>query len=828
MTDQADKTSQEYGAKQIQVLEGLEAVRKRPGMYIGGTDAKAMHHLVNEVVDNSVDEVLAGQCDRIEITIHADESVTVSDNGRGIPTDVHPTFRNKAGEKVSTLEVVMTNLHAGGKFGSGAYTVSGGLHGVGVKAVNAVSSKLTAEVRRDGKIYRQTYKEGKTTSKVEVVGKVKPDDTGTTITFLRDTVIFPEDNSYKFDTLAQRFREMAFITRGVTILFKDERDDHEMSFYFEDGITAFVKYLNRNKEPLHDVISAVKQVDKIGVEVALQYTDATASSEFYFANTINTPDGGTHQTGLRSAITRSLNDYARKANVLKDKDGSLDSRDTLEGLTAIVSIKHPEPQFESQTKVKLMNTDAKTAVEQVVREALASYLEENPRDAKAIIDKCLLSQRAREAAKAASELVRRKSALESGTLPGKLADCSERDPAKCEIFIVEGDSAGGCFDGDTLVALADGRSLSFRDLVTEQAQGKAHYGYTIRRDGQIGLERLVDARMTKRDAELVRVTLDNGEQILCTPDHRFMLRDGSYREAQSLAADESLMPLYRKVSDKSLLRFDRLAERYFDGNANKVIEAVTQFNHRVVSVERVYERRDVFDVEVPGTHNFALASGVFVHNSAKQGRDRHFQAILPLFGKIMNTERARLDKILGSDAIKALISAIGTGIGDQFNLENRRYDRIVLMSDADVDGSHIRTLLLTFFFRYMTSLVEGGHLYIAQPPLYRVETKKGGKEVRYCYSDAERDQIMNALKAKGIDSTNTAHVVVQRFKGLGEMNAEQLWETTMDPTKRTLLKVTVDDGAEADRTFDMLMGNSVPPRRNFITRHAREVRNLDV
>ncbi len=657
MTDQTDKTSQEYGAKQIQVLEGLEAVRKRPGMYIGGTDAKAMHHLVNEVVDNSVDEVLAGQCDRIEITIHADESVTVSDNGRGIPTDLHPTFRNKAGDKVSTLEVVMTNLHAGGKFGSGAYTVSGGLHGVGVKAVNAVSSKLTAEVRRDGKIYRQTYKEGKATSKVEVVGKVKPGETGTTITFLRDTVIFPEDNSYKFDTLAQRFREMAFITRGVTILFKDERDDHEMSFFFEDGITAFVKYLNRNKEPIHDVISAVKQVDKIGVEVALQYTDATASSEFYFANTINTPDGGTHQTGLRSAITRSLNDYARKANVLKDKDGSLDSRDTLEGLTAIVSIKHPEPQFESQTKVKLMNTDAKTAVEQVVREALASYLEENPRDAKAIIDKCLLSQRAREAAKAASELVRRKSALESGTLPGKLADCSERDPAKCEIFIVEGDSAGG---------------------------------------------------------------------------------------------------------------------------------------------------------------------------SAKQGRDRHFQAILPLFGKIMNTERARLDKILGSDAIKALISAIGTGIGDQFNLENRRYDRIVLMSDADVDGSHIRTLLLTFFFRYMTTLVEGGHLYIAQPPLYRVETKKGGKEVRYCYSDAERDQIMNALKAKGIDSTNTAQVVVQRFKGLGEMNAEQLWETTMDPTKRTLLKVTVDDGAEADRTFDMLMGNSVPPRRNFITRHAREVRNLDV
>ncbi|MBX7214573.1 MAG: DNA topoisomerase (ATP-hydrolyzing) subunit B [Thermoflexales bacterium] len=657
MTDQDKTAPQEYGAKQIQVLEGLEAVRKRPGMYVGGTDSKAMHHLIFEVVDNSVDEVLAGNCDRIDITIHADESVTVQDNGRGIPTDIHPTFRNKQGEKVSTLEVVMTNLHAGGKFGSGAYTVSGGLHGVGVKAVNALSSTATVEVRRDGKVFRQTYKEGKPTSKVEVVGKVKPNETGTRTTFLRDTKIFTEDNTYRFDSLAQRFREMAFITRGVTIVFRDERDDREMSFYFEDGITAFVRYLNRNKETLHPVVSASKQVDKIGVEVALQYTDATAASEFYFANTINTPDGGTHQTGLRSAITRSLNDYARKANLLKEKDGSLDSRDTLEGLTAIVSIKHPEPQFESQTKVKLMNTDAKTAVEQVVREALASYLEENPRDAKSIIEKCLVSQRAREAAKAASELVRRKSALESGTLPGKLADCSERDPAKCEIFIVEGDSAGG---------------------------------------------------------------------------------------------------------------------------------------------------------------------------SAKQGRDRHFQAILPLFGKIMNTERARLDKILGSDAIKALISAVGTGIGEQFNVDNRRYDRIVLMSDADVDGSHIRTLLLTFFFRYMNALVEGGHLYIAQPPLYRIETRKGGKEVRYCYSDGERDQIFTELKAKGVDSANTSQVVVQRFKGLGEMNAEQLWETTMDPNRRTLLKVTVDDAAEADRTFDMLMGNSVPPRRNFITRHAREVRNLDI
>ncbi len=646
-----------YGAEQIQVMEGIEHIRKRPGMYVGGKDSKAMHHLIYEVVDNSIDEVLAGACDRIEIAIHTDESVTVTDNGRGIPTDLHPTFRNKQGERVSTLEVVMTNLNAGGKFGSGAYTVSGGLHGVGVKAVNALSSHCEVEVHRDGKIYRQTYKEGRPNAPVQATGKTKPNDTGTTTTFLRDATIFTEDNSFKFDLLVQRFREMAFITRGVTIIFKDERDDgREMTFYFEDGISAFVRYLNRNKDALHGVISSDKKVGNIGVEVALQYTDATASSEFYFANTINTPDGGTHQTGFRSALTRSLNDYARKANILKEKDGNLDSKDTLEGLTAIVSIKHPEPQFESQTKVKLMNTDAKTAVDSVVREAMTQFLEENPREARQIIEKCLVSQRAREAAKAASELVRRKSALESGTLPGKLADCSERDPAKCELYIVEGDSAGG---------------------------------------------------------------------------------------------------------------------------------------------------------------------------SAKQGRDRHFQAILPLRGKIMNTERARLDKILGSEEIKALISAMGTGVGDMFTLENRRYDRCVIMTDADVDGSHIRTLLLTFFFRYMPQLVEGGHLYIAQPPLYRIEAKRA-KETRYAYTEAERDGIMTELKKKGLDTSDTKQVVLSRYKGLGEMNPEQLWETTMDPQKRTMLKVTVDDAAEADRTFDMLMGNAVPPRRKFITTHAKDVRNLDV
>ncbi len=652
-----ERKPQDYTADQIEAMEGIAHIRLRPGMYVGGSDSKAMHHLIYEVVDNSVDEALSGNCNRIDVTIGADESIMVRDNGRGIPVDVNPSYLARTGKTVSTLELAMTNPMTGGKFGSGAYSTSGGLHGVGVKATNALSSWCEVEVRRDGKIYRQAYKEGKAVGPVETVGTTKLSDTGTMTRFLRDVAIFKDDNSYKWDVLVQRFREMAFITRGIMIVFKDEREDREMTFYFEDGISAFVRYLNRNKLHVHPVIFAEKKVDNIMVEFAMQYTDATASSEYYFTNTIINPGGGSHQTGFRSAITRTLNDFARKSNILKEKDSNLDSRDTLEGMTAIVSVKHPEPQFDSQNKYRLMNADAKTSVEQMVRESLGEFLEQNPREGKQIIDKCLVSQRAREAAKAASELVRRKSALESGTLPGKLADCSERDPLKCELYIVEGDSAGG---------------------------------------------------------------------------------------------------------------------------------------------------------------------------SAKQGRDRHFQAILPLRGKIMNTERARLDKILTSEEVRALISALGTGIGEQFNLENRRYDRIVLMTDADVDGSHIRTLLLTFFFRYMQTLIEGGHLYIAQPPLFRIEVRKGKKHVHYAFNDAERDAIYAQCRVQGLDVTKPTEVYTQRYKGLGEMNPEQLWETTMDPKNRTMLKVTVDDATEADRTFDMLMGNAVPPRRAFITRHAKEVVNLDV
>jgi DNA gyrase subunit B len=611
-------------------------------MYVGGTDLKALHHLVYEVVDNSIDEALAGSCDRIQVTIHKDNSVTVEDNGRGIPVDIHPQ------KQKSALEVVMTILHAGGKFGTGGYKVSGGLHGVGVSAVNALSSWCVVEVRRDGKVYMQRYERGVPQEPVKEIGKCIPNETGTRTTFRFDTEIFKDDVEYRFDTLIQRFREMAFVTRGVRIYIQDERSSRDMTFYFEGGIRSFVRYLNRNRETLHPVVFGEKEVDGIGVEAAIQYTDAYAESVYSFANTINTVDGGTHMTGLRAATTRVINDYARRTGLLKDNDPNFSGDDTREGMTAIISIKHPDPQFESQTKVKLMNPEVQTLVQQVVGETFNTFLEENPSAAKSIIQKCLTSARARDAARKARDLVIRKSALESLTLPGKLADCSERDSSKTELYIVEGDSAGG---------------------------------------------------------------------------------------------------------------------------------------------------------------------------SARQGRDRHFQAILPLRGKILNTERARLDKILSNNEVKALISALGTGVGDNFDVGNIRYGRVILMSDADVDGSHIRTLLLTFFFRYMQSLIDAGHLYIAQPPLYRIAWKN---QVRYAYNEADKDRI---IKEMGVGSDK---VNLQRYKGLGEMNPGQLWETTLDPATRTLLQVTIDDAAEADRTFDMLMGEAVPPRNRFITTHAKDVRNLDV
>ena len=897
----------QYEASDIQVLEGLEAVRRRPGMYIGGTDSKALHHMVYEVTDNAVDEAMAGYCTHIEVVIHPGESVSVIDNGRGIPVGIQPQTGQPA------VTVVLTKLHAGSKFGGGGYKVSGGLHGVGVSAVNALSEWLEVRVRRHGHIYFQRFERGVPVSALTIIGDVPEDETGTIITFLRDPTIF-EVLEYRYETLLQRFREMAFLNRGLKITFTDERAafdkqgqqiayPHATTFYFEGGVNSFVRYLNKNRVVLHEPIYAQKEMEGTQVEVAVQYTDGYNESSYSFANTINTPDGGSHMTGLRSALTRSLNDYARKIGFIKDGDASFTGEDTKEGLTAIVSVKLPDPQFESQTKVKLLNAEVRGQVESAVTEAMNAWMEQFPKEAKAIVEKCRTSARAREAARAARDLVFRKSALESMTLPGKLADCSERDPSKAEIYIVEGDSAGGCFAGETQIALADGRALSLKEIVAEHQAGLKHFCYTIRHDGKIGLEQIVNPRMTKANAEVIRVTLDNGETIVCTPDHSFMLRDGSFKPAHSLSCEDSLMPLYRKLSnitepgitvnsyemvwdprsvswifthmltdwynrwmgvysvedgdhchhidfnqlnnnptnlvrlpreqidleayrehrrlsrDKSLLRFDTFCQRYFDGNPARAIESVANYNHRITTIERMAERVDVYDIEVPHSHNFALACGVFVHNSAKQGRDRRFQAILPLRGKILNVEKARLEKSLANREIQALITALGTGIGNDFSLDNLRYGRVVIMTDADVDGSHIRTLLLTMFFRYMEELIEKGHLYIAQPPLYLV---KKGKEQRYAYSDAEKDRLAQEMGSDG------GNLIVQRYKGLGEMNPEQLWSTTMNPENRTLLQVTIEDAAASDRTFDMLMGEAVPPRKRFIQTHARQVRNLDV
>ena len=631
---------QEYGASQIQVLEGLEAVRKRPGMYIGSTGPRGLHHLVYEIVDNSIDEALQGYCDRIYVSLNEDGSVTVKDDGRGIPVEIHP----KTGK--STLETVLTVLHAGGKFGGGGYKVSGGLHGVGISVVNALSKWLVADVYRDGKIYRQTYEKGITTSELEVVGESH--HTGTIINFMPDETIFDEIE-FKYETLEHRLRELSFLNKGVKIVFEDKREgsQRKKEFHYEGGLVEFVKYLNKTKTPIHDdVVYIDKKVGDSIVEIAMQYTDGYTENIYSFANNIDTHEGGTHLAGFKAALTKTVNDYAKRNKLIKENEGNLTGEDIREGLTAVISVKLPEPQFEGQTKTKLGNTYMRGNVDSVTVEELGAFLEENPTTARTIVDKGLRAQRAREAAKRARELTRRKSVLESTSLPGKLADCAEKDPAKSEIFLVEGDSAGG---------------------------------------------------------------------------------------------------------------------------------------------------------------------------SAKQGRDRHTQAILPLRGKILNVEKSRLDRILSSDEIKNMITAFGCGIGNDFDLEKARYHKIVIMTDADVDGAHIRTLLLTFFFRYMRPLIENGYVYAAQPPLYKVKKQK--KEY-YVYSDKELEVLLEEIGRTGVE--------LQRYKGLGEMNAEQLWDTTMNPETRTLLQVTIEDAVMADQVFSMLMGDKVGPRKEFIEENATYVTNLDI
>lgn len=637
--------STEYGADQIQILEGLEAVRKRPGMYIGSTSSRGLHHLVYEIVDNAVDEALAGYCDKIEVTINEDNSITVEDDGRGIPVDIN----HKAGK--SALEVVYTVLHAGGKFGGGGYKVSGGLHGVGASVVNALSTTLCVEVYKEGKIYFQSYHIGKPDEDVKVIGTCEEDKHGTKVTFHPDPDIF-EETVYDYDTLKQRLRETAFLTKGLRIILKDLREDpvREHDFHYAGGIKEFITYLNKSKESLYpEVIYCEGTKDNVYVEVAMQHNDSYNDASYSFVNNIITPEGGTHLTGFRNALTKTFNAYARDNKILKDSDAQLSGDDIREGLTAIISIKIEEPQFEGQTKQKLGNSEARGAVDSIVSEQLTYFLEQNPAIAKTICEKSLLAQRAREAARKARDLTRRKTALEGMSLPGKLADCSDKDPKNCEIYIVEGDSAGG---------------------------------------------------------------------------------------------------------------------------------------------------------------------------SAKKARSRATQAILPLRGKILNVEKARIDRILENAEIKAMITAFGTGIHENFDIDKLRYNKIIIMTDADVDGAHIATLLLTFFYRFMPDLIRKGHVYLAQPPLYKLEKNK---KIWYAYSDDELNSILNEV---GRDQSNK----IQRYKGLGEMDAEQLWETTMDPEKRILLKVAIDDDdeSEIDMTFNVLMGDKVEPRRQFIETNAKFVKNLDI
>jgi DNA gyrase subunit B len=642
----------DYTAGQIQVLKGLEAVRKRPGMYIGSTAARGLHHLVYEVVDNAVDEAMAGYCSEIEVILREDGSVEVSDDGRGIPVDVHPT------EGVPGVELAMTTLHAGGKFDRTTYKVSGGLHGVGVSVVNALSEWLVVDIKRDGKQYRQRYARGLKETELETVGKVKRSESGTTVSFKPDAEIMTELR-FSFDTLASRLREMAFLNRGLRIRLVDERPDADEDrtveeYKYDGGIVEFVEYLRGSRQPLHPKPIYIEETrDEAEIELALQYDQGFNESTFTFVNNINTHEGGTHLTGFKAALTRTLNDYARKNNLLKKDLDSLSGDDVREGLTAVLSVRVKEPQFEGQTKTKLGNSEVRGAVEQVVNDKLAAYLEEHPKAGKTIIDKAVSAARARIAARKARDLTRRKSALEGSVLPGKLADCSITDPSVCELYLVEGDSAGG---------------------------------------------------------------------------------------------------------------------------------------------------------------------------TAKQGRDRSYQAILPLRGKILNVEKARLDKILSNEEIRTMITAIGTGIGeDEFNLDSARYHKIIIMTDADVDGAHIRTLLLTFFFRHMRELIENGMVYIAQPPLYRVSK---GREEHYAYNEKERAEILKRLSPNGKESGRG--VSLQRYKGLGEMNSDQLWHTTMDPETRTILRVTLEDAVDADMLFSQLMGDDVEPRREFIEKNAEFVKNLDV
>jgi DNA gyrase subunit B len=1057
----------EYGAEAIKVLEGLEAVRKRPSMYIGSTGKEGLHHLVYEIVDNSVDEALVGKCKKIKVVLNKDGSASVEDDGRGIPTEIHKQFR------IPALQVALTKLHAGGKFDKKSYLISGGLHGVGISVVNALSKKLIVEVKRNGKIYSQEYSRGFPKNKLKVIGGCSDKDSGTKILFWPDDSIFSILN-FDYKLLETRFREIAFLNPGLKILLIDENKGKTKEFIATGGLIEFVKWLNDSKETLHKPIYFKRKINETDIEVAIQYNVGYRENIFGFVNTINTVEGGTHVSGFKTALTRVINEYMKKNNN-KTSNISVSGDDTREGLTAIISIKIPNPQFEGQTKTKLGNSEIKGFVDSIVSSALSEFFEENPSISKKILLKAVDSAKARLAAKKAKDLIRRKTSFSLTGLPGKLADCSSKKSENTELYLVEGESAGGCFSGETKVALADGRNISFKNLVEENEQGKENFCYTIKKDKTIGIAKIENPRMTKKNVTVIKVVLDNNEKIICTPEHNFMLRNGDYKQAKNLTKGDFLMPLYRKFSriggkitidgyemvfdtngkwifthiladkynlknniyskeqgdhkhhidfnklnnnpdniirlkkeehlilhtenlkrtlhredvkekcrmihqspkfrkkmsewakqpevnkmlserakeqwkdndyklfminkfkefynsneeyrrfnnellnknqkrywadqenrkkaskkvkiffkenpdarehlsklakeqwndeilllwrrqktkeqwtsefrkkrkvsynktyydetiklmknvlenkgslknfdeiriknkNKSILSMDTFCSRFFEGNFNQMLESIKNYNHKIKNLEWLNKKIDVYDLEIKETSNFALASGIFVHNSAKMARSREIQAILSLKGKILNVEKATPARVLSSEEITNMITAIGTGVGDEFDIKKLRYSKIIIMTDADVDGEHIKTLLLTFFYRFMPGLIEEGKVYAAVPPLYRIRRKKD----YYVYSDNELKKTIEEL---GVKEGN-----ITRFKGLGEMSSNQLWETTMNPKTRKINKIFVEDAVEADKTFTMLMGSDISARKTFISENAKEAQ-LDV
>jgi DNA gyrase subunit B len=1063
----------EYSAKDIMVLSGPQGVRKRPAMYIGSTGSKGFFHLLYEILSNSIDEAQAGYAHQIKITLTKEEEVDaaeVQDDGRGIPVDII----EKEGKPA--LEVIMTSLHAGGKFENKAYKVSGGLHGVGLTVVNALSEYTVVTVRRDGKIYQQRFSRGGVLTPLEIIGETKTEDTGTNIRFKPDAMIF---SAKSFDTieLNEMLKEISFLCPGIKITLVDKRDAEGKTTVFvsERGIHDFIEFLKGKAAPITKPLVISGQADSIKVDMGIQYVESYSENLLSFVNMIKTPEGGTHVVGLHTALTRAITNYIQK-NYKKSKSPSIEGEDTREGLVAIIALYMQNPEFEGQTKEKLGNPTVKSLIDSMVYAKLSAYLEENPSEAGKILSKVFGSAQARESAKKARDLVRKKSLFEGSVLPGKLADCTEDDPEKSEIFIVEGDSAGGCFAGDVKVALADGRNISFKELVDEDNMGRQNFCYTIKDDGTIGIQKITNPRLTKRNTEVIKITLDNAQEIICTPNHEFMLRNGNYKTAKDLKKEDSLMPLHKRVSkiggritidgyemvwdqnktwifthmladeynlengvyskeqgdtrhhtdfnklnnnppnivripkedhlilhtqnlhktlhsqavkekavlahknprykdkvrawsnrpaikktlsanakrqwenkkykeymkqrfldfynsnedyrnknnallyqkqeeywsnienrkkasertkrffeenphikeqfsklakeewkdgkllvwrsqktkeqwtpefrrkrkeaynktyynrtidlmkkvieghgdlkqfdpirinnkDKTILSSREFCSRFFNNDKRRMLEAINNSNHKIKHVEPLSQRVDVYDIEVPNTHNFALASGVFVHNSSKQGRDRKYQAILPLKGKILNVEKASEDKIFNNAEIHTMVTAFGVGIKEQFKPENLRYNKIILLADADVDGSHIRTLLLTFFYRYMKALIERGKIYIAQPPLYMVSK---GRETKYAYSDKQMSELTKSMGEK---------VTVQRYKGLGEMNSGTLWETTMNPENRVLKRVTIKDAQIAEAIFTVLMGLDVEPRKKFLEEHSHEVSFLDI